>query len=723
MCDNICSDDLWNVGGSHWKISEEDNFIAELAAIHKSIRAPPTNINVSIYSDSLSCIQSINECMASGPRFNPLRKAGRPYILAITRAIRAREKYGASSAFHHVRSHTGKRDAASVGNAAADFIARFAALSTDTSGPSYLNQMNHELKYVLMLNDKKKGDTPIHGDIRKAIKMHLSMINDRTWAERECRGRLIRSFPTQVSNIIKTIWNPKNYPSSDSVMMALIGLTMVTRKYKTPEGDFKDMSCPRCGTGALTPIHALHSCPRNASALNERDIEITEILGIPRNTEDHTISDLLTRYAFEGSNIVSNILCAKPHGPKANTRSLKYTHNRDGLPLSPPGPNIDPNILSDPVYLSRSKLCHLLSVQGARTWDGTNFIATTVPDGVWQATADAVWDTVSDLHTTKRRYHALDWRLACRDTLRTYSDVHYNPLVSPDPWGATWHTQNPNMSTLGGTYAPSQSAFMADRYSIIALTEDPNDQESAITEAGKAMQASSLPARVAILAMDTTRNRLLVTSLTSGKVRSHILASAPPESLYLSPIEMNYYGLESSPRFLNPSGMILILVENRLAPGFMLSSLRNAVPNLNVNHNITWYPAPWDYSPVPDDFLTRLPNTSPERLPPSSYPKMLWCRTDIPAAIITSDGPTAEAIKSLHATKRPTKSDQIHALLACLGITPPDLQKTYNIYASSEQFFDAPPKLTNISKIILHSTLDIVRKSEAMRKWKRKNSG
>jgi hypothetical protein len=264
---------------------------------------------------------------------------------------------------------------------------------------------------------------------------------------------------------------------------------------------------------------------------------------------------------------------------------------------------------------------------------------------------------------------------------------------------------------------------MTDRYSIIALMEDHNDQKTAIVEAAKAIQASSLPARVVITALDTPQIRLLTTSLTSGKVRTHILASAPPESIHLSPFKMDHSGLKPSPRILNPSSLILILVENKLAPGFLLSSLINGVPNLNININTTFYPTPWDYLPIPDDLPKRLPNTSHERLPPSSFPKMLWCRSDIPAAITTSDGPSAEAIQSLQAKKRPSKGDTIHAVLACLGVTPPDLQKTYNTYASSDHFFDTPPKLTRISKIILHSTLDIVRKSEAMRKWKRKKPG
>jgi hypothetical protein len=255
---------------------------------------------------------------------------------------------------------------------------------------------------------------------------------------------------------------------------------------------------------------------------------------------------------------------------------------------------------------------------------------------------------------------------------------------------------------------------------MVALTEDAKEQYIAISDAGKAMQVSSLPARVAIIALDTPRNRLLITSLNTGKVRSHILASAPPKSIYLSPIEIDKHGLTSSPPILNPSKLILVLIENKLAPGFLFSSLHNAILNLNPNLDITSSPPPWTYLPFPEDHIARPPNSNLDRLPPSSYPHMLWSRSDIAAATVPSEGPIAEAIKTQKPKDRPSKGDKIHAILACLGITPPDLQKTHNMYASPENFFNDPPKLTRISKIILHSTLDIVRKSEAMRKWKRR---
>jgi hypothetical protein len=46
------------------------------------------------------------------------------------------------------------------------------------------------------------------------------------------------------------------------------------------------------------------------------------------------------------------------------------------------------------------------------------------------------------------------------------------------------------------------------------------------------------------------------------------------------------------------------------------------------------------------------------------------------------------------------------------------MKSSYAFYAPLTQFFLDPPLFTTIPKLILYSTLDIYRKSEAMRKWK-----
>jgi hypothetical protein len=163
--------------------------------------------------------------------------------------------------------------------------------------------------------------------------------------------------------------------------------------------------------------------------------------------------------------------------------------------------------------------------------------------------------------------------------------------------------------------------------------------------------------------------------------------------------------------------LILILIENEIAPGFELSHLSD--PILENNDGINFFPIPWSYRNIPDDLPFRSPHTDSERLPPSTYPQMAWCRSDLPATIGPSaPGPLMDSIKSAHPSDRPTKNDVVHAILACLGTTSTSIKSSYAFYAPSTHFFHEAPLFTSIPKLILYSTLDIYRKSEAMRKWK-----
>ena len=125
--DNILHNDLWGTPGFYWTIGASDNYLAELAAIHKGVRSVPANVHLTIHTDSLSSIQAIHSALRCPERFKSLRCAGRPYILAILTAISVRSKLGATTSLHHVRSHTGGRDKASVGNAEADRLAKWEA--------------------------------------------------------------------------------------------------------------------------------------------------------------------------------------------------------------------------------------------------------------------------------------------------------------------------------------------------------------------------------------------------------------------------------------------------------------------------------------------------------------------------------------------------------------------------------------------------------------------
>ena len=85
MADDTEADELWQQGYG-WVIGIENNFIAELSAIHRAIRSIPVNVDLTIHTDSQSSIDSILSALRSPERVNYLRKGGRPYVMVICRA-------------------------------------------------------------------------------------------------------------------------------------------------------------------------------------------------------------------------------------------------------------------------------------------------------------------------------------------------------------------------------------------------------------------------------------------------------------------------------------------------------------------------------------------------------------------------------------------------------------------------------------------------------------
>ena len=218
MDDGCRKRELWDNAAYGWQLEVENNYIAELAAIHRSIRSVPVNVRLQIHTDSSSSIDSIMSALRNPERTNFLRKGGRPYIMAICRAWVAREQAGGKTELCHVRAHTGERSTAAIGNAVADRWAKWYALAKPEGKDikSCFNMMAGELPYILWtrVTEGKEKKAPkwdegkaeaIHGDVRKACKKHLLLAREAEWALRGKRGELIREHPTQVQSAIRRI--------------------------------------------------------------------------------------------------------------------------------------------------------------------------------------------------------------------------------------------------------------------------------------------------------------------------------------------------------------------------------------------------------------------------------------------------------------------------------------------------------------------------------------
>ena len=283
--DNIRSMELWDMKGFYWTIHRSDNYEAELAAIHKAVRSVPVNVSLTIHTDSLSAIQAIHKFNRAPHSSNSLRLAGRPYILAISRAMATRKRNGATTTLSHVRSHTGGRDKPSIGNAEADRLAKWEA-AQPTYANSAMNMMEGDLKYVIATStwtQPDDGGPPTeniehhHGDVRKLIRTRLQNSVAATWAERPKRGAMMRDHPTLVHAAIKNAWN--DGPSSTSIRMLMTCLHQATPKVPSSTG-YAHEKCDRCGTGASrTPHHRTWGCPCNAPITATAYEQIDKLMG------------------------------------------------------------------------------------------------------------------------------------------------------------------------------------------------------------------------------------------------------------------------------------------------------------------------------------------------------------------------------------------------------------------------------------------------------------
>jgi hypothetical protein len=335
---DITSNELWGTKGTYWKLPRSDNYIAEMSAINKALRSLPVDLNVVIWTDSLSSIQAIDRHMRG--LSNLLREAARPYLIAIKRIIAIRTFHGSSSDINHVKSHTGERDLPSIGNAEADRLAKYEALSELNEGDNGndLHHLQNDLPFMVsqitavpsvIVSRKRKNIAPnktgtknnlndsthdkkaltlfhykdIHGDIRKTLKTSAHESQLDTWAERPTRGQLIRNYRKEITHTIKDLW--KN-PSSSNIKFFIDILNKADKKTLT-DTNFITITCVQCSRREKADTdHRLVTCPALADIWNKADsliwscLNLDDILhGISTpwgKTEDKITNDICNLY-------------------------------------------------------------------------------------------------------------------------------------------------------------------------------------------------------------------------------------------------------------------------------------------------------------------------------------------------------------------------------------------------------------------------------------------
>jgi len=290
--------ELWATKGLYWKLKDSDNYIAEMSAINKALRVLPIDVNVTVWTDSLSSIQAINKIKQGSSNYT--RMSARPYLRSIKRIIDFRTAAGTITTINHIKSHTGFRDPASIGNSEADRLARYMGVCTEPSTDCGIDLLVNELPFVVWtttttMNDQGNPITtanPIHGDIRKALKKQQMQRQLAEWSERPTRGELIREHKNKTLSLINNTWI---HPTSITIQFLLDILNQADKKnfhpdscrndfpalppHENPYGRPTTSLCTNCSRHIASDTqHRLIDCPSVADIWNEADEAIWRIL-------------------------------------------------------------------------------------------------------------------------------------------------------------------------------------------------------------------------------------------------------------------------------------------------------------------------------------------------------------------------------------------------------------------------------------------------------------
>ena len=160
--------ELWATKGFYWKLKDNDNYVAEMSAINKALRVLPIDVSVTVWTDSLSSIQAINKIKQGSSNYT--RMSARPYLRSIKRIIDLRAAEGSITTINHIKSHTGLRDPASIGNSEADRLARYMGVCTEPSTDCGIDLLGNELPFVVWTTSTTINDegVPIPESTQKA---------------------------------------------------------------------------------------------------------------------------------------------------------------------------------------------------------------------------------------------------------------------------------------------------------------------------------------------------------------------------------------------------------------------------------------------------------------------------------------------------------------------------------------------------------------------------
>ena len=653
-----------------------------------------------------------------------LRMACRPQAISSVRAIGVRKKHQANTTITHVRSHTGLRDKASLGNSAADHLAnwqvRHQTEGDHVNGEAHeAHNMANELPYCLAISswsapnsDGEQTETirVAHGDVRRAIRDLLHTLRVEEWKTRRVRGALARDSWTDTKNVINRTWG--SAPSSSDIQCIMRCLNSVSQK-EMIAGEWVTAACDRCGTGHPCTAMGDLQCPANEDVWNDLDDELaTKHLFIKDDDDDRAPTDLVqatetVHHAVRamGCNLPTDSILkvrlpvagGQPSVTLDSFREIRpvaalyilagarkdqdltpeYNDSpSDGEgdePIPSPGPMVPPTLLQDVPTLSS----YIAEISVGERWGPER----------WQC----------------------EWlRMVSRRFLRTYSDLHTHPLNSDGLWATRWRSDNPAASMLGAVVADTET-FMRNSYTWSCLGQECNEGFE-LTTAVSAVAASTGRARVVLLVRDSASTRGAVARVTSQlqsgakrKTRVHVHTLVRIGQGLVDMVSM--HNRQGRPcRKKNTDPLSLVVVSSHDAPGIDVAGLSQVMGTTG-----TVDPPPWGGDALPGDEPDSNQLGKP-RYNPLLRPSLCWYRNDVPAVRRQVDDPPPD---------HPTCT--MNRALGALGAVPRTvLHDAKSTTVPDRPFVTTETRKIEISKIVLRYAQEAHRRAENWRKWRKK---
>ena len=242
------------------------NFLSEMMAILAALLSCPAQAHLVIWTDCLSAMQAIaRDDAAERAR---IRAATRPVLTCIRRALRCRMELGASTTFHHIRSHTDGDSFEEKGNALADARANLerAAAVAQESEPF----LTGEEMFTAWLADRTGRMVHIVGDVRRALRRWARGEIKMRWCRLARQGATPATNPDGAMHLSKLV---RGESSSELLRFAVLSLCQWlptgrhhTRIHRGVAGQPR-WACPSCPEDGDETSHHAILCPARRDIL------------------------------------------------------------------------------------------------------------------------------------------------------------------------------------------------------------------------------------------------------------------------------------------------------------------------------------------------------------------------------------------------------------------------------------------------------------------------